>query len=131
MTDTAENDIPGAGSHLECRPTTVQLAFRGHCLRSPLSTFAVDVDIREVASLNRVSVGHFNGGADGNREVAGEINSDITCTGFKPGVGMGVARREKLGDDAASARFRARGRNAIQFDAATTSLRLYGTPCPG
>src|SRR5882672_7298407 len=125
-TGADEFDVSGICPDLQHRSTAIQLAFRRNRSRSPVSAFAGNVDVGEIAGSNPVSVCEFDVRTNGNRQISGQIHGDVACAGFQRRVGA-VAGRQELGNDSACARFGARGRHSIQLNAATTGFSFNRT----
>src|SRR5258708_39855492 len=63
--------------------------------------------------------------SNGDGQIAGQINSDVASAGFEHRIGS-IGGRQELGNDSASSRFRACGRDSVQFNTAPAGFGFHG-----
>src|SRR6266404_216263 len=84
-TDAAEVYVPRIRPDFQLRSATVKLTLSGHCFRPILPAFAGDANVGKVAA-DRVAIAHFDLCPDGDRQIVGQIYSDVAGRGFQRGI---------------------------------------------
>src|SRR5262249_54757035 len=90
-------DISRGSANLQYRPAAVQTPLRGRGAGTPLATFAGDSNLGEIRA-DFVPVSQVDERPDGNTQIRGQIDGDVSRRGLEQGIGSLIARDE-FGDD--------------------------------
>src|SRR6185369_3159196 len=114
-------DVAHRGAEFQHRAAPIHSSFSRYELRSPLSAFAVDPNLGEVAG-DGVPIRCLNAGLHGDIYIGHQIDRNVTHAGFELGIDFLVRSNELCGNGTDSG-FYMSCWNTPQLDTAASGFR--------
>src|SRR5580704_1523941 len=123
-----EADIAGRRPNLQHRTASVQLALRVERPRTPLVTFAGDMDVREVGG-NVVPIAQVHAGTHAHRHIRRNVDRNVACGGLQHGIAALCSGVDELHRNPTRSSLHPRRRDAIEFDGPRAGIRTHSPFC--